>query len=102
MNEASRQEIADLLIKLAEKRDWDHDLWKRCHELVQANLDDELLCSFYQDLLGYPGLFNLHLTAFNPTRVSIVQVRSHPAQMDEMRNKFTRVATALRAANKSH
>lgn len=66
MDDAERQEIADLLTTLAEKREWDHKTWKRCHELVKANLDNELLDSFYPDFLSYPGLFNLvHLFSAN-------------------------------------
>ncbi len=95
MNEGDRKEIAQFLAKLAEKREWDHNMWKRCHELVQANLDNELLDSFYRDFLSYPGLFNLQFTSYVPVRVSVVRVEPNPEQFEKMRKKFTRVAAAL-------
>lgn len=97
MDIATRTEIADLLTALAERRAWDHKMWARCHELVQANLDNEVLDSFCRDLLDYPGLFNLELTGFNPTKVTVLQVEANPTLLDEVRTKFERVAAALRA-----
>jgi ribosomal protein L29 len=96
MDNATRTEIADLLTALAEKREWDHKTWARCHELVQANLDNELLDLFYRDLLSYPGLFNVRFTALNPTKVSVMQVEPNPTLLEEVRTEFTRVSAALR------
>jgi len=96
MNNADRKEIAELLTILAEKREWDHKSWKRCHELVKANLDNELLDSFYRDFLSYPGLFNLRFTAFQPRRVSVMRVEPNPTLFEEMSTEFRRVAASLR------
>ena len=96
MDDADRKEIADLLTTLAEKREWDHKTWERCHELVKANLDNELLDSFYRDFLSYPGLFNLRFTSFQPTRVSVMGVEPNPTLFEEMRTQFAGVAAALR------
>jgi len=70
MKDSTGQEIADLLIALSEKQDWDHKTWKRCHELIQANLNEEVLNSFYQDFLTYPGIYNIRAFDYSgPLRV---------------------------------
>ncbi len=100
MRDTTRKEIADLLTALAGKREWDHKAWERCHELVQANLDNEVLDSFYRDFLNYPGLFNLRFTSIlPPLKVEVIPIEPNPAALDEVRQEFVRVAAALRIYN---
>lgn len=96
MKEITRNEVADLLTALAEKRDWDHKTWKRCHELIQANLDHEVLQSFYHDFLDYPGLFNLRMAFGTSTKVVVMRVEPNPSRLEEVRQRFTGVARGLR------
>jgi len=43
MDEATRNEAAKCLERLADEAEWNPDLHKRCYELVGANSDNELL-----------------------------------------------------------
>ena len=98
MKDSTGQEIADLLIALSEKQDWDHKTWKRCHELIQANLNEEVLNSFYQDFLTYPGIYNFRAFDYSgPLRVvQVMPVEPNPVALEEVRREFMRVAALLR------
>lgn len=97
MTFSTRKEIAELLTVLSGNQDWDQKTWERCHELVAANLDDELLDSFYLDFLRYPSLFNLRFIApLRPTKVSVFPIQPNSTTLKELCSQFLRVATALR------
>jgi len=96
MSIGTREEIAEMLTALAYKQDWDQKTWERCHDLVTANLDDDLLDSFYFDFLRYLTLFNLRVVTPHPTRVSVHRVEPNPTMLEESRSQFLRVAAALR------
>ncbi len=98
MKESTKQEIADLLMALAEKREWDHKAWKLCHELIQENLTNEVLDSFYQEFLTYPGLFNIRAFDYSGQLriVKVLSIPPNPVALDEVRREFTRVAALLK------
>jgi len=55
MDDATRDEIANCLDRLAAESRWNGDLWQRCYDLVGANADDELLAYLHDDLIHYTG-----------------------------------------------
>ena len=55
MNDATRNEIAECLERLAAEPRWNAELWQRCYDLVTANADDELLAYLHDDLVHYTG-----------------------------------------------
>jgi hypothetical protein len=55
MDDATRNEIAECLERLAAQPAWNAELWQRCYELVTANLNDELLAYIHDDLIHYTG-----------------------------------------------
>ena len=55
MNDATRNEIAEYLERLAAEPRWNAELWQRCYDLVNANSDDEVLAYLQDDLIHYTG-----------------------------------------------
>jgi len=43
MDDAARNEVAECLEQLADQGEWNSELWRRCHSLVQANGGNELV-----------------------------------------------------------
>jgi hypothetical protein len=58
MDDASRNAAAESLEQLAEQKSWNPELWQRCHELVRANWNNELLHYVYDDVVHYSGEFH--------------------------------------------
>ena len=90
MDEATRNEVAECLERLADEAEWNTDLHKRCYELVGANWDNELLKYIHDDLIHYDGLFHSR---------NILGFRVEPNchELDDYRHEFRSIAAALRA-----
>ena len=58
MEDATRNEIDDRLDELADQQQWNSELWQRCHDLVDAHHDNELLAYIHDDLIHYSGEFH--------------------------------------------
>jgi hypothetical protein len=88
MDETSRKQVADSLVRLAEQSEWNPQVWQRCHDLVQANWDDELLGYVYDDLVHYSGVFHSY---------NLLGFRLKPDynQLEHCRQEFRDIATAL-------
>jgi len=57
MEDATRNEVAESLEQLAGQAMWNLELWKRSHDLVKANWDNEVLAYVYDDVVHYSGEF---------------------------------------------
>jgi hypothetical protein len=84
MDEATRQEIADCLERLAAEPSWNGNLWQRCYDLVTANWDDELLAYLHDDLVHYSG-------------TPLFRSEPRPADLQRYSQEFRDFASALRA-----
>jgi hypothetical protein len=85
LDDTTRREIAKSLDELAAQDVWNADIWQRCYDLVDANMnEDDLVAYVHDDLIHYTGtpLF-----------------RSAPKRKDfePYRQQFRDVASALRA-----
>jgi hypothetical protein len=90
MNNATPNEIADCLESLASQQMWNPDVWQQCHDLVEANFDNELLAYVYDDIIHYSGLFHsINLLGF--------RVKPNPASLEDYTSEFRQVAEAIRA-----
>jgi hypothetical protein len=89
MEDATRNEIADCLDELADKQEWDAEIWQRCYNLVGAHRDNELLAYIHDDLVHYSGGFHsVNLLGF--------RVKPDRYQMENYRQEFRGIASALR------
>jgi hypothetical protein len=90
MDEATRNEVAQCLERLAEQEAWNPELWQRCYDLVKANCDNELLKYVHDDVIHYSGNFS----AWN-----ILGGRVGPDcdQLEDYRYEFRSIAAALRS-----
>ena len=91
MDESTRNTVATFLEHLADEAAWNPELWKRCHELVLANSDNELLEYVHDDIVHYSGEFrsrNIFGFRVNPDRV----------QLERYRQEFRDIARALRSS----
>lgn len=89
MEDSNRIEIAESFERLADQSDWNAELWQRCHDLVAAHLDDELLAYIYDEIIHYSGLFDSQ---------NILGFRVQPRldQIEVYRREFRVVAHAVR------
>jgi hypothetical protein len=55
MDDQTRNEIAESLEILAEQQVWNKAVWQRCFDMVEANMEDELIAYFFDDLVHYTG-----------------------------------------------
>ena len=88
MTDATRIEVADSLDRLANIEDWDKEVWRRCYDLVSANLDDELLAYVHDDLVHCTGV-----RFFD----SIFKKNPKPPDFRSYQAEFGELATALRS-----
>jgi len=91
MDEVTRNTVAECLEQLADQMVWSSGLWQRCHNLVQANWDNELLKYDYDDLIHYSGVFHSR---------NIFGFRTKPDryELQRYRQEFRDIATALRTS----
>ncbi len=94
MDGATRNEVAESLERLADQPTWNPDVWQRCHDLVKANWDNELLEYVYDDIIHYDGLFHMR-TIFG----WILGFRAKPNryELEQYRQEFRDIASALRS-----
>jgi hypothetical protein len=91
MDDATRNEIADWLDRLADQPVWNAEVWQRCHDLVKANWDHELLEYVYDDIVHYSGeFFSRNIFGF--------RVKPDRYQLRRYRQEFRDIATALRSS----
>lgn len=83
MDDATRNEIAECLEQLAAQPTWNAELWQHCHDLVAANLNDELLACIHDDLIHYTG---------GP----LFRSEPRPADLQSFSQEFRDIAGALR------
>jgi hypothetical protein len=89
MDEKTKGEVADSLIKLADQPEWNMEAWERCYQLVAANCENELLQYVYDDLIHYSGVFRSHnLLGF--------RVKAETFELESYQQEFRDIATALR------
>jgi len=91
MDDATRRKAAECLEHLADQTVWNPELWERCHELVQANLDNELLEYIYDDVVHYSG-------EFHSRNIFGFHVEPGRYQLEHYRQEFRDIATALRSS----
>lgn len=91
MDEATRQEVAECLEQLADQTVWNPELWQRRYDLVKANWDDELLNYVHDDVIHYSG-------EFHSRNIFGFGVRPDRHQLENYRQEFRDIATALRAS----
>jgi hypothetical protein len=84
MDDATRNEIAECLERLAAQPAWNAELWQRCYDLVSANMNDELLAYIHDDLIHYSG----H---------SLFRSEPRPADLQCFSQEFRDIAGALRS-----
>jgi hypothetical protein len=90
MTDATRTAIAEALENLAAQASWNPEVWQRCHELVTANWENELVGYVHDDLIHYDGNFHSHnLLGF--------RVKPDIHQLEDYRHEFRAIAAALRA-----
>ena len=91
MDDATRNEVVECLERLADQTVWNSELWQRCHDLVRANWDNELLEYVYDDVVHYSGLFHSR---------NIVGFRVKPdrRELERYRQEFRDIAAALRSS----
>jgi hypothetical protein len=89
MDEASRRELADSLERLADQPDWNPELWRRCHDLVEHHRDDDLLGYVYDEIVHYSGVFQ-------SPNVFGLRVRPRRNQLEPYRKELRVIATAVR------
>jgi hypothetical protein len=77
------------LDELADEKQWNPELWQRCHDLVRAHDDNELLSYIHDDIIHYSGEFHsVNLLGF--------RVKPDRGQMENYRLEFRGIASALR------
>ena len=81
MDEATRNEAAKCLERLADEAEWNPDLHKRCYELVGANWDNELLKYIHDDLIHYEGVFHSR-------NILGFRVKPDRHELDDYRHEF--------------
>ena len=84
MDDATRNEIADALDRLAAEPRWNEDLWQRCYDLVGANADEELLAYLHDDLIHYTG-------------TPLFKSEPRPADLHRYSQEFRDFAAAIRS-----
>ena len=90
MDDRIRNEVAESLEHLADQPAWNPELWWRCHDLVKANWDDELLEYVYDDIVHYSGLFHSR-------NIFGFRVKPDRYQLRRYRQEFRDIATCLRS-----
>jgi hypothetical protein len=89
MDANTKKEAADYLDRIANQEEWDPEEWQRCHDMVKANWDNELLAYVYDDLVHYSGEFHsLNIFGF--------RAKPDPGQLQHYRQEFRDIASALR------
>lgn len=89
MEDATRKEIANHLDELADQQQWNSELWQRCYDLACAHRDNELLAYIHDDLIHYSG-------EFHARNLAGTRVKPNRGQLENYRQEFRRVASALR------
>jgi hypothetical protein len=84
MNDATRNEIAEYLERLAAEPRWNAELWQCCYDLVTANSDDELLAYLQDDLIHYTG-------------TPLFRSEPRPVDLQSYSKDFRDLAAALRS-----
>jgi hypothetical protein len=90
MDDGIRNEVAGCLERLADQEVWNLELWQRCHDLLKANWDDELLEYVYDDVVHYSG-------EFHARNIFGFRVKPDRHQLRRYRQEFRDIATALRS-----
>jgi hypothetical protein len=90
MDEATRNEVAECLERLADEAEWNPDLHKRCYNLAAANWDNELLKYIHDDLIHYSGVFHSR-------NIFGFRVKPNRHELEDYRHEFRSIAAALRA-----
>ena len=90
MDEATRNEVAQCLERLAEQEAWNPELWQRCYDLVKANWDNELLKYVHDDIIHYSGLFHSR-------NILGFRVKPDRHELEDYRHEFRSIAAALRS-----
>ena len=90
MDDTTRESIAEALESLAAQQSWNPESWQRCYDFVKAHWIEELLAYIHDDLIHYDGA--VHERSF-------FGFRDKPNQLllDDYRQEFRSIATALRA-----
>lgn len=91
MDQATRNEVAECLERLADQAEWNPDLHKRCYDLATANWDDELLKYVHDDLIHYDG-------EFHSRNILGFRVKPGRYQLERYRREFRGIASALRSS----
>src|SRR5882672_7490664 len=91
MEDATRNEVAESLEQLAGQAMWNLELWKRSHDLVKANWDNEVLAYVYDDVVHYSG-------EFRSRNIFGFRVKPNRNQLEHYRQEFRGVAAALRSS----
>jgi hypothetical protein len=91
MDEATRNEVAQCLERLADQEVWNPELWQRCYDLVKANCDDNLLEYIHDDVIHYSG-------EFHSRNIFGFRVKPDRNQLENYRHEFRSIAAALRAS----
>ncbi len=91
MDETTRNEVAQCLELLAGQEVWNPELWQRCHDLVKANWNNELLKYVYDDVVHYSG-------EFHSRNILGFRVKPDRRQLEDYRYEFRSIAAALRSS----
>jgi hypothetical protein len=96
MDEKTRCYVADCLENLASQDSWNSDAWRRCYDLVSANMDgDQLLKYVHDDIIHYEG-------EFHSRNILGFRVKPDQSQLERYRQEFRDVACSLRARLSLH
>jgi len=90
MDDGARNAVAECLECLADQPEWNPDAWQRCHDLIKANWDNELLEYVYDDLIHYSG-------EFHSRNIFGFHVKPDRNQLEQYRQEFRNIAAALRS-----
>ncbi len=84
VDDATRNEIADCLDRLAGEPRWNEELWQRCYDLVSTHSDNDLLAYLHDDLIHYTG-------------TPLFRSEPRPADLASYSQEFRDFAAALRS-----
>jgi hypothetical protein len=91
MQDGTRNEIAECLVRIADQAVWNPELWQQCYDLVVANSDNELLAYVYDDIVHYSGVFHSR-------NLLGIRVKPDLYQLENYRYEFRSIAEALRSS----
>jgi hypothetical protein len=90
MDNRDQDKVVAWLERLADQSGWNTDVWQKCHDLVTANLDNELLEYVFDDVIHYNG-------EFHSRNILGISVNSSRLQLEQYRLEFRDIAAALRS-----